>query len=168
MAEDSRASRLCTPKLRRFTPWRRSSSRVAGLSWPGAHSDGDLGCGADPEVLAKRAEDAADVRGREEAGGSAAEIDGVDVVGEMSSERLGTRACVRDLSDEPVHVGGHPAGRECVRGEVAEAALGAAERNGEVEPEGVHAPLILSWVTADRIRGFESGTSRRLLESSLP
>jgi hypothetical protein len=74
----------------------------------------------------------------EDAGRASAEIDGVDSFREMSADRFGVGARDSELFAEAVDVGGVVGGGVGVGGKVAEGALGSAERDGEVEAEGVH------------------------------
>ena len=83
--------------------------------------------------------------GFEEAGRSAAEVDGVYISGHLNlpeswGQERGVGAGGGDLGAEAFDVAIHARGGEGVGGEVAEGALGLAEWDGEIEAEGgVHA-----------------------------
>ncbi len=105
--------------------------------------EGDLGVGGEGEVALEEMEDRLDLIGGEEAGGASTEVEGGDEFRQGGADGGGAMAGVGDLAGEGFDVGGKAAGREAVRGEVAEGALGAAERDGDVEAEGIHALLLL-------------------------
>ena len=74
--------RTVTPRLMRFDAVADGLRRgLRRLIWPGAASRVISAAGVTREVAAEGVEDAAELRGREEAGGSAAEVDGVDAWG---------------------------------------------------------------------------------------
>ena len=136
-AADSWSTKDWTPREMRLTPWRRSSARVSSESWPGAHSRVISAVGLSWKVWRSWLKILPDEVGWEEAGGAAAEVEGVDVGGEGGAEAGGCLGCVGDLLADLVDVGGHLAPGEGVGAEVAEGALRLAERDGEVEAEVV-------------------------------
>ena len=106
--------------------------------------DGDLRIGRNGKLSAQDGEDAEQLRAIEDGGSSAAEVDGVGGVITRRSARRSERTSqlrrklprVGDIFEQAGNVIFVSGLREDVGGEVAIAALGRAEGNGDVEAEG--------------------------------
>ena len=122
----------CTPRLRRLTPAASSSSSPAALVVPGFASTVISRSRRGAETAPHRLEDAAELGGPPERGRAAAEVDRAELsrlvesgpAPQLGQHRFGVAAVGDALA---------AAGQ---RGEVAVAALGAAERKVDVDAEG--------------------------------
>ncbi len=94
---------------------------------------GDFGVGLDYELLPDGGEKLRKKLGRKQRRGAAAQIDSVDLLGEMEALPGGPGARCGKLAAQGGDVGRHGGGGINPRGKVAEGALGTAERDRNVE-----------------------------------
>ena len=127
----------CTPRLTRLTPQRNSAFEHLRSQRSRGTLDGDFGIRRHVRTAANRIENSLQLSGVEDRGRAAAEIDGVhfalDPPAHLAWRSVGSS---RDVGAHAIDVALEHRAREHVGGEVAVAALGAAERHRNVDSQG--------------------------------
>ena len=131
------------------------AAEAAGLDGGGVGFERDLGAGRERPAVGDRGDDGGDGLGGHQAGGAAAEEDGVDEAAGGGAGRGGDLRHQRALP-----AGGVDAGTD-VAVEVAIRALGGTERPVDVDAEAAGAPVLDRWRGAVRQSRRPRGPRRR-------